>query len=292
MVCDTCGQGLSVPVVFKMKNDLNERAQLDKHFLSLGTPDQVLVEIDRLVRNSFNFLSEDTLPNEKDILSYVWGWDIHQYAERNDQIPDVLTIAFSSIWSLADQQEYLLSRYLQNNSFIPRIYGTCGPAYFVENTETLGKFEYEFLKTWTNSWRERASIALRLIDLVNKLETLNPRLHLCDVKSDNFGLRKNGEVTLIDTDCAMFEKNLRDQFFHSSCTSNEDCDFFDCRGICDTMQKKCLITRTNNNMQVGELETTFYAPKGGHIIGKPSVHLSVQYPCPHNNSVIPAWILQ
>ncbi|XP_060557026.1 divergent protein kinase domain 1C-like [Ruditapes philippinarum] len=84
---------------------------------------------------------------------------------------------------------------------------------------------------------------------MKELDDLSEKLHLCDIKPDNFGLRDNGEVTLIDTDCALFEENLLMQFNHTNCTSHDDCDFFDCRGFCDTKTNKCLQERTNNNMQ-------------------------------------------
>lgn len=250
MNCDSCGPGNSaVPVVLKMKTDLKNRDVMVMHSGPETITDIKMSHISELVRNSFRFLTNDTLPEEKDILSFAWGWDVQKYIDNNDNIPDVFSVAASSIWSLTEQPEYLLNKYLEKHSFIPKTYGTCGPAYLVEKTENLGKYEFEFLKGWSHSWTERATVAIKLIELMDKLEQLKPQLHLCDIKPDNFGIRGNGELTLIDIDCAMLDGNLIDQFRHSNCTTNDDCDFFDCRGMCDVERKWCLLKRTNNNMQ-------------------------------------------
>ncbi|XP_053401199.1 divergent protein kinase domain 1C-like [Mercenaria mercenaria] len=253
LTCDSCIPGkTSVSVVLKMKTDLSERDQLDMSHLELDTEQRqkdYVREVEFLVKNSFMFLRHKDMSKHKDILSFAWGWNFHEYLKNSNNRQKAVVVASSSLWSLTEQQEYLMSRDLYNYSFIPRIYGTCGPAYVVENTQTLGNYEFEMFKGWPHSWKERAAIALKLIHLIKDLDNLGQKLHLCDIKPDNFGLRDNGEVTLIDTDCAMFERNLLEQFNHTNCTKHDDCDFFDCRGFCDTKTKQCLLERTNNNMQ-------------------------------------------
>lgn len=254
LTCDSCEPGkTALPVVLKMKTGLADRGTLSMSHPVLNTEQNLkfyISEIEGLVRNAFVFGFHRNMSDHKDILSYAWGWNFHEFVKNNKHIKDAVGIAASSLWSLTEQQEYLLSKYLFNYSFTPKIYGTCGPAYFVENTPTLGNYEFEILKGWTHPWKERASIALKLIDLMKQMDNLDQKLHLCDIKPDNFGLRENGEVTLIDTDCAMFEENLVDQFRHSNCITHDDCDFFDCRGYCDVTKNKCSLRRTNNNMQV------------------------------------------
>ena len=252
--CDTCvPDKKAVRVVMKMKSELEKREKLDMSHLELDTEQRsrdYIHEIENLVKNSFMFLHHQDMSKHEDILSFAWGWNFREYLKNNKDNKDAVVTATTSLWSLTEQQEYLMSRDLYNHSFTPKIYGTCGPAYFVENTQTLGNYEFEILKGWTHSWQERATIALKLIDLMMELDNLSQRLHLCDIKPDNFGLRDNGEVTLIDTDCAMFEETLLMQFNHTKCTSHDDCDFFDCRSFCDTDSNKCLQKRTNNNIQV------------------------------------------
>lgn len=253
MTCDSCVPGKqSVPVVFKMKAELADRDTLEMSYGELNTEQELkkyIAEVENLLRNSFFLNFHNNMSSYKDILSFAWGWNFHDFVKSSSMGKDGVVLAATSLWSLTEQQEYFMSRYLYNHSFIPRIYGTCGPAYFVENTQTLSNYEFEILKGWTHPWAERATIAIKLIDLMKQMDNLSQKLHLCDIKPDNFGLRDNGEVTLIDTDCAMFEDNLIGQFKYSNCTSHSDCDFFDCRGFCDVKKKKCLLERTNNNMQ-------------------------------------------
>lgn len=259
MKCKRCDSSTNkkLRVVFKMKETLEKREILSNNMAPQDDSDKSVNDyldiISKLVNNSYWFKFAKDMSKEKDILSMTWGWSIKEYiSESSLPKSKALAVAASSIWSLTDQNEYLFSRLLHDQTFVPKIYGTCGPAYFVEFTQTLRKYEYEFFNSFVYPWPERALLAVRLIDLIKQVDTkLHEPLHICDVKPDNFGMRSNWEVTLLDTDCALFETDLLSQFNHSKCKRHSDCDFFDCRGYCDKKRGHCLQKRVNNNLQVG-----------------------------------------
>lgn len=259
MSCRGCEDpAKTVQVVFKMKEALDERDKLDLTILLPDRTEEIMIQFEKtfteMVKNSYWFKFSKDMSSAEDLLTLTWGWDYRKFVEQNaGTLPreKVVSLAAQSIWSLSEQHEYLISKLLQNKTFIPNIYGTCGPAYVTEFTQSLGKYEYQFFSKMTQEWETRAFLAVKLIDLIKQLDSdLHETLNLCDLKSENFGLRNNWDVTLIDTDCALFDTDLSRQFNYSKCVSNSDCDFFDCRGVCDTTAGKCLTQRANNNLQV------------------------------------------
>merc|ERR1719481_1395440 len=76
-------------------------------------------------------------------------------------------------------------------------------------------------------------------------------VHLCDVKSEHFGLSVHGRVKYLDVD-NVFLKPVVDKTVGdgTECEKHEDCDLFDCRGQCDQLTKKCKGEVVNNNLQV------------------------------------------
>ncbi|WAR12870.1 DIK1C-like protein [Mya arenaria] len=244
--CENCNNampsgtsvGAKSQLVFKMKDTLEKRDTfaLDNIYSNNNKDKrQAYVRmISESVRNSYNFKFFKNMSHISDIISFTWGMDANKFLEENRHNEDKaqgLKALIDSVWSLSEQHEYLMYKMLQDKPYIPNIYGTCGP-------------------DWNSDWNQRAKTAVKLIDLVKELdENLHQTLHVCDVKPNNFGLRENGEVTLIDTDCAFFEKDLVQQFNFSNCTKNEDCDFFDCKGLCDISKQKCYTLRANNNLQ-------------------------------------------
>ncbi|XP_052230453.1 divergent protein kinase domain 1C-like isoform X2 [Dreissena polymorpha] len=276
MVCKNCGASMYPPavnsvkiqslmlkgansagdvkLVFKMKDKLEETKQsLTGMFHDHLEIETYINRTRESVRNSYrNNLMVD-MSHVHDIILYTWGYDLSEYLSQSQSHPSQVTSlkgAIYSILSLIEQQEYLLSKLLQNYTFLPQIFGTCGPAYGVEFTETLKKFEQPFSIGTGIDWNERALIAIKLIDLVKLMdEGLHETLHMCDVKPNNFGLRPNGDVTIIDSDCALFESDLRRQFGYSNCSSDQECAFFDCLGTCNIVLGKCYMDRANTNLQ-------------------------------------------
>ncbi|ELV10906.1 Protein FAM69C, partial [Tupaia chinensis] len=93
-------------------------------------------------------------------------------------------------------------------------------------------------------------IALSFLDMVKHFDQdFSHRLHLCDVKPENFAIRADLTVVAIDVDMAFFEPKMR-EILEQNCTGDEDCNFFDCFSKCDLRVNKCGARRVNSNLQV------------------------------------------
>ena len=255
MNCIDCEPGLEMRVVLKTKHELAKREVMHLPKDQNGELYQYWLKPAReILKSTVKFDFAIDLSHVDDIFSYLWGENVAKYA-KNTKFPKVQNVTIvQTIYALIRQLEYTFYLLHKEKSFVPKIYGTCGPAYLLEYTPAISQYESGVPSiNWlfTPSFRNRAKIALDILKLLKTLDNdLHQPLHLCDVKGDNFGIRDNGEITLIDTDCATFQDNLFGTFFLDNCTSHHDCDFFDCHGYCDTVKGKCRQIRTNNNLQV------------------------------------------
>ncbi|KAE8598225.1 hypothetical protein XENTR_v10016756 [Xenopus tropicalis] len=166
----------------------------------------------------------------------------------------------TSMWSLFEQEEYLLFNLLQDFSkHVLQVIGTCGQFYAVEfltagHSWKQNLFSLEEVDGQCNSGQKRMrallEIAVSFLDMVHQFENeFSHRLHLCDVKPENFAIRRDLTVVAIDMDMAFFEPKMRN-ILEQNCTSNQDCNFFDCFSTCDLKTYKCGAQRENNNLQV------------------------------------------
>lgn len=57
------------------------------------------------------------------------------------------------------------------------------------------------------------------------------------------------QVVAIDMDMAFFEPKMRN-ILEQKCTSDKDCNFFDCFSTCDLKTFMCGAERENSNLQV------------------------------------------
>jgi hypothetical protein len=160
-----------------------------------------------------------------------------------------------SVWSLFQQDEYVSLVFLKKSKFMPVLYGTCGHYYFMEYLPS-GKLSP---KLWprtlfqreTIPWKTRVVLSLNFIDLIRSLDSeFKDIIHMCDMKGDNFGLTLDGAIKLIDVDMLLSFSKLQKIYKGLQCTSDRDCDFFDCKAKCDIENNSCFPDRTNTNLQV------------------------------------------
>ncbi|NWT69094.1 FA69C protein, partial [Prunella himalayana] len=128
----------------------------------------------------------------------------------------------ASMWSLLQQEEYIYFSLLQDFSkHVLRIIGSCGHFYAVEYLtaghawhKTLFPLENVIGPSLTgHRSRVRAiiDIALSFLDMVQHFDNdFSHRLHLCDIKPENFAIRHDLTVVAIDVDMAFFEPKMRD----------------------------------------------------------------------------------
>lgn len=189
-----------------------------------------------------------------------------------------------SMWSLLAQDEFSMLMIMRNSTALPQLIGSCGHAYAVSSFPPSSLFS--LLRSSHSSWADRVRTALGFITLEKQLAmTPYGTLGLCDVKPGNFGVRprkecrsnrltprhdgamvgveegggeslddcKEYDIQAIDTDMSFFPERLKETLGQGPCTSDEECDFFDCHASCDTARHQCAETRTNSNMQVSNL---------------------------------------
>ncbi|KAL5022648.1 hypothetical protein ScPMuIL_001803 [Solemya velum] len=247
---DSCIAGATVRTVLKSEHDWDQI-----HFISLDSdgnrhslPQQVIKEAVGLINESI-FSNFGIVLGEKDFFSNVWfsGWEefmlksSYQFADR---------AAILSIWGLLQQDEYMFMKLHQDVSFVPLLYGSCGSLFLMEYTPPGNILDPRIMQIDSSTWEQRVRIALSLLDVVWALDTeAKYPLHLCDVKEENFGINKDGVVKIIDTDTLFYEEKLESILGSQNCTSDRQCDFWDCRGLCERKIAKCQHKRSNNNLQ-------------------------------------------
>ncbi|XP_068951055.1 divergent protein kinase domain 1C isoform X2 [Petaurus breviceps papuanus] len=156
-------------------------------------------------------------------------------------------VQVASMWSLLQQEEYIYFSLLQDFSrHVLQVLGSCGHFYAVEylaaghpRHRTLFPLEEASgIPLVSDQGQAKAinNIALSFLDMVKHFDNdFSHRLHLCDIKPENFAIRS--DFTMRD----ILEQN---------CTGDEDCNFFDCFSKCDLRLNKCGAQRVNNNLQV------------------------------------------
>ncbi|XP_005373237.2 PREDICTED: protein FAM69C [Chinchilla lanigera] len=164
----------------------------------------------------------------------------------------------ASAWSLLQQEEYVYFSLLQDLSrHVLPVLGSCGHFYAVEylaagspRHSTLFPLDEAAPQGGQAQAKAISHIALSFLDMVSHFENdFSHRLHLCDIKPENFAIRRDFTVVAIDVDMAFFEPKMR-EILEQNCTGDEDCNFFDCFSKCDLRINRCGAQRVNSNLQV------------------------------------------
>ncbi|ROT84403.1 putative protein FAM69C [Penaeus vannamei] len=108
------------------------------------------------------------------------------------------------------------------------------------------------MRPFSLTWRERLWKGLDILRYIRKLETIyTEHIHLCDIKHSHFGWNKSGNVMFLDLDSVLPENALLKIMENTpSCSEDEDCSYFDCKGRCHLRTSKCELERVNTNLQV------------------------------------------
>ncbi|XP_047206471.1 divergent protein kinase domain 1C isoform X1 [Girardinichthys multiradiatus] len=218
------------------------------------------------VRNSLG-LSEDGEDEEgggnNSSISRLWGKKL-KIPERSYSRAEL-----GSLWSLLQQEEYTFLRVLQDLSpHVAKVLGSCGHFYAVEylsaghawdqNIFSMEEVVVPAMQDQNQAgaygrWTTRQmvhQIALSFLDMVWHFDNdFTHKLHLCDIKPENFAIRKDLTVVAIDVDMAFFEPKMRD-ILEQNCSNDDDCNFFDCSSRCDPVKHRCSPRRRNTNLQV------------------------------------------
>lgn len=234
------------------------------------------------VRNSLGLTEEDE--DEQETVHSDISFNNKSTVESNSSVNRLLgqkldkdrtysRADLSSLWALLQQEEYTFLRVLQDLSpHVARVLGSCGHFYAVEFLSAGHGWDQNIFPLDEppqapppppgpsngrrgNSRRGKAGgrdhrIALSFLDLAWHFEhDFTHKLHLCDIKPENFAIRPDLTVVAIDVDMAFFEPKMRD-ILEQNCSSDEDCTFFDCSSRCDPDRRRCSPHRRNSNLQV------------------------------------------
>ncbi|KAM9332680.1 divergent protein kinase domain 1C [Pholidichthys leucotaenia] len=224
------------------------------------------------VRNSLG-LAEDDEEEEggrgaasNGSLTRLWG----QKLKTREQSYSRAELA--SLWSLLQQEEYTFLRVLQDlSTHVAAVLGSCGHFYAVEFLSAGHAWDQNIFSLdevssagpqglpgpaggprgrWSGRERMVHQIALSFLDMVRHFDNdFTHKLHLCDIKPENFAIRKDLTVVAIDVDMAFFEPKMKD-ILDQNCSSDDDCNFFDCSSRCDPIRHRCSRQRRNSNLQV------------------------------------------
>uniref|UniRef100_A0A3P9P007 Divergent protein kinase domain 1C n=1 Tax=Poecilia reticulata TaxID=8081 RepID=A0A3P9P007_POERE len=206
------------------------------------------------VRNSLGLAEEE---EEGGRNGSLWGQNL-KLREKSYSRADL-----GSLWALLQQEEYTFLRVLQDLSpHVAQVLGSCGHFYAVEFLSAGHAWDQNLFSMdeasaprapGSGGWSSRLmvhQVALSFMDLVQHFDNdFTHRLHLCDVKPENFGIRKDLTVVAIDVDMAFFEPKMRD-ILEQNCSSDDDCNFFDCWSRCEPGRHRCSPNRRNTNLQV------------------------------------------
>ena len=250
--------------VFKMKwmDEMiilkSKKPRIDDYDLPLYT--SLLSDFTGMVAQSvsMNLPVAQKALTDAQIFSIMWMDDVEKYATRRTVggEEEVLwqSSAMNSLWSLVQQDEYMILKFFQHFPHMPRIFGTCGHFYALEYMPPgpmLSAGILEMTRIFGHSWSDRAKLALKLLETIHAFDNdLTEVLHMCDMKGENFGISKAGKVVAIDVDMAVFDTKLVSDLSYPNCSIHDDCSFFDCQGWCDIPNQKCSGIRVNNNLQV------------------------------------------
>ncbi|ESO98352.1 hypothetical protein LOTGIDRAFT_159155 [Lottia gigantea] len=235
-------------------------AILKSHFPNIEKFQEKFMGPDNMMSTTlveFRFMIEEMIysslglnfSNSGDVIQKVFEYEYDHYLNPLD---DKKYKAFIlSVWSLVNQDEYLITKLHQHSPLFPKIYHSCGSFYLMEFAPPGSVLNppVSLFTSYSGSWEERVKIALKLLDSVLNMEsTFHEPIHMCDVKGENFGIGLDGRIKLIDTDSVFFESKLLQDFATTEkCSSDKDCNFWDCHGLCS--EGVCLKQRLNNNLQ-------------------------------------------
>ncbi|XP_031735313.1 divergent protein kinase domain 1C [Anarrhichthys ocellatus] len=211
------------------------------------------------VRNSLGLAEEDEDEGggggSNGSLARLWGKKLKSRDKSYSRAE------LASLWSLLQQEEYTFLRVLQDlSTHVAKVLGSCGHFYAVEYLsaghawdQNIFSLEEVAVSGARGRWTSREMvhrIALSFLDMVGHFDNdFTHKLHLCDIKPENFAIRKDLTVVAIDVDMAFFEPKMRD-ILDQNCSSDDDCNFFDCSSRCHPSKRRCSARRRNSNLQV------------------------------------------
>lgn len=235
----------NIKLVFKsVPKNIQSLHWYDNGAVKYPTEKEFLSIIRTIVKNKFNLtLAYDTAIRLSRLKP---SYEEKSWKKRHKEM--------DNLWYLLQDNEYLLSALFTDKDVFPQLLGTCGLYFAVEYLEPVPDISsFLTISDTIEDWGKRLKVAVQILDLLEELETgFREPFHLCDIKIQHFGFVKGrNRLKFIDLD-GVLPKSVIGSFMKeiTSCNSDNDCDYLDCRSRCDKKTRKCSHYVTNNNLQI------------------------------------------
>ena len=259
MECDGCIiEGKTSKIVLKVWYDLeNWQSLMSSRWTNSTELSEKISSTNNEIRTHCNVNFDTNFGHMFDMISLLIGEDFNKTVKQLNSLKAVETVLITAL-VFTSQTEYLSFKILGSNNVLPKLYGTCGPAYFVENTPSLSSLNYVLLRgkkrdvlsmKWNfPSWSERAKVAISILKMVREIEdSYYTVLQHCDIQPHNLGLSDKGDVVIIDSDTLKFGHVFD---YHPPCQSDSDCTILTCLGKCNQSTETCVTGMASTNLQV------------------------------------------
>ena len=224
-------KGEDEAMVFKLRDSPMLTKGYTQSLLDFDGEDEPQKLFQDLLRGLVTF--ELNRKHKEDILSLLWPWQNLSFPITGDSRP-----VMEQILRFAHNDEYKLMQLHSDLGLFPAVLGTCGDVYVVEHaTPLLSRPLLDLLPAFTDTCHAVRSAA-RILDYLAHLSAALP-LHLCDLQWDHFGAAADGRLRFLDLDAAFSADKMAATQRGTACSDDADCDFFDCRGTCDTTAGHC-----------------------------------------------------
>jgi len=224
-------------------------------------PDRRTVEDLKIMLGSGGLTNQEKMSTWKEL---IFSSMTTVVGEMNSKLPDVekdiilenmkAPLIFdeeiaASFLSLTENDEYTMLGNFQELQHFPKLYGYCGQAYVMEKVIPYSSLFPAFVRKL--GWTRTVKLAISFLDMVEELETAKggPLQH-CDIQEGNFGIADDDSIKLIDVDLILTKEKANEILPQPNCSSNSDCEFFDCNSRCDVERGRCLGKRITSNLQV------------------------------------------
>ena len=154
---------------------------------------------------------------------------------------------------LTQDTEFLISRLSDqlvpaSDALFPRIISSCGHLYVTDLGEEVLESSYILPSHSVKSAKQKLDACISLMKFLIRFSIHYPGLEICDVKLDQFAFfHSKQQLLMIDSDMIFKMETVNaSQNSIRDCSSDDDCNFFDCRGICNNT---CTIHPTDNNLK-------------------------------------------
>ncbi|KAK9502566.1 hypothetical protein O3M35_011317 [Rhynocoris fuscipes] len=150
---------------------------------------------------------------------------------------------------LLHDNSYLLLKFYADRDVFPKLIGYCGHFYVTEYLPTALDSKMIDDSTSLEGWARRVHLAVELLQLVEQID--QESLLMCHITPSKFGVTNSGRVKLIDLEMIL-PKALVDSFTSNgkSCSSDSECNFYDCKSTCNLENRKCESPVINTNLQI------------------------------------------